>query len=574
MKGIQAFIYSYYKNNTVFYLLLLVYSIVSLVTLTEFPLVHSDEAWLALMSKEMVEKKSIFLTESFFDLMPRTVHTMKSLYHIIQGLMISFFGFSLFNVRSISLIASLLTVIQLYHILILHFKRKVFSSLMALASASSVYFVYIGHFARQEMLLLLVLTTCYHLYITQHRTSKILIPVLIGISISLHPNAFILSLMLGFLYIKDFFLALLNLWHLPANLLEQDAKNEELSYTTRKHLKNHCVNLLLFLIILSCFALSHLVLSFFHNPAFFSQYIAYGSTLSVDAPLHMRFDNFVSFYIKILMQISGTYYLPPLYLEGIYLLVQLGMIGGITLHYRLHYKLQPKTQTQSTFIITNSNTGLVYNFIALFLGFNLAIFIIGRFNPTSIIFLWLPVTLLSALTMNLLLSMPQIAIKKGLGTLFLALLICINLLTTYKEYKKIVLTPHAYDNYISHITPYLNESSIVLGNLSAGFAFEHTTFYDIRNLAFLGNMSIDDYIKKNKINLIIYYEEYDYIHRNDQWQILYGKDSYYDELKHFLRSRTQLVHEFESTDYGTRIVDYIHDYPFKIQFYVVDAPIP
>lgn len=87
-------------------------------------------------------------------------------------------------------------------------------------------------------------------------------------------------------------------------------------------------------------------------------------------------------------------------------------------------------------------------------------------------------------------------------------------------------------------------------------------------------MTIGEYIEDNGINTVIYYEEYDYIHRNPQWQILYGDDShYYDDLQLFLNENASLTGSFESPFYGNRIIRYTGDYPWRVLIYHIDEDV-
>ena len=137
---------------------------------------------------------------------------------------------------------------------------------------------------------------------------------------------------------------------------------------------------------------------------------------------------------------------------------------------------------------------------------------------------------------------------------------------------------HSYNEYLSDIQNNIDDDAIILGNLSSGFLFHNHTFYDIRNLAFINNntnfpkdTSVEEYIKNRQINTIIYYEEYDYIHRNEEWEILYGDDDlWYDDLQAFLKEKATLTHEFENMYYGCRIIRFLGDYPWKVYIYKVN----
>ena len=144
------------KRNIPFLMYTVLYTIINLMTLTAFPLIHSDEAWLAGLTRTFMKEGSVFVTESFFDLFPRTVHTIKVIYHLLQMPLIKIFGYEIFSVRLLSLIASILVLAVLYRLFLKAGLSHNHSFLAILMISTSVQFIYAGHFARQEMLLLLI----------------------------------------------------------------------------------------------------------------------------------------------------------------------------------------------------------------------------------------------------------------------------------------------------------------------------------------------------------------------------------------------------------------------------------
>ena len=63
---------------------IIIYALYSASFLTRFPFVHSDEAWLAGLSRDMQAVGSFGVTEQFFDLKPRVPHALKLLFHALQ----------------------------------------------------------------------------------------------------------------------------------------------------------------------------------------------------------------------------------------------------------------------------------------------------------------------------------------------------------------------------------------------------------------------------------------------------------------------------------------------------------
>ncbi|MEG0271461.1 MAG: 4-amino-4-deoxy-L-arabinose transferase, partial [Clostridia bacterium] len=57
--------------------------LLNLLFLTRYPYMHSDESWLAGLSRSMLSNHSIGVTESFFDLKPRYPHAIKLLFQLL-----------------------------------------------------------------------------------------------------------------------------------------------------------------------------------------------------------------------------------------------------------------------------------------------------------------------------------------------------------------------------------------------------------------------------------------------------------------------------------------------------------
>lgn len=514
------------KGLTILYLIL--YSAINLLTLTRFPFVHSDEAWLAGLSQAYLDAGSPFVTEPFFDLMPRQAHMIKSLFHGLQSLFIATFGFNIFAVRLLSLVAGILVLLLMHSVLQRILKSDVLAFLGMVLFSINLQFIYASHFARQEILLSLVLLLCIETLTRERFTTTgttidqktvFWLGSLIGLSIGFHPNAFIIAVMVGAALVYK--------------VIQGTLSVKSLAY---------------YGLTLAGFALLYVALSLVGNPNFFSDYWAFGQTLSVDAAPVNRLTNYQHFFVKLYDHISGTYYLPDI---RIILLVSLmttisGVVYWITLWH------QKKAHRHAL--------GL---WLMMILGFNAAVFAIGRYNPTSIIFLLYPIYLL---------FFQLIADLKRFERPLLYILLTAIALTSLQTGS--ALNAHRADTYTTYLTEiemHLPVNAVVLGNLNSGFAFKDVPFYDIRNLYYLDERTLQDYITSKGINTIIYYEAYDYIHRNPEWQILYGDDSgYYEALNALIKKNGTLLHHFESPVYGNRIVKYIGDYPWDVSIYTID----
>ncbi len=72
--------------------LLALFFLFGILTLTRYPFVHSDESWLAGLTRAMMEEGSPAVTEPFFDLKPRWPHGIKILFHLLQTPILACFG--------------------------------------------------------------------------------------------------------------------------------------------------------------------------------------------------------------------------------------------------------------------------------------------------------------------------------------------------------------------------------------------------------------------------------------------------------------------------------------------------
>ena len=79
--------------------LLALFFLFGILTLTRYPFVHSDESWLAGLTRAMMEEGSPAVTEPFFDLKPRWPHAIKILFHLLQTPVIAGCGYSMGRLR-------------------------------------------------------------------------------------------------------------------------------------------------------------------------------------------------------------------------------------------------------------------------------------------------------------------------------------------------------------------------------------------------------------------------------------------------------------------------------------------
>lgn len=507
--------------------LLFFFFVINLFFLENFPFVHSDEAWLSGLSRQIMETKNLASTESFFDLLPRYPHLIKVFFHLLQILFIQIMGYQIFTFRLISLITAFLAAYFFYQSAYLVTKSKAFATAALLILLLDIQFIYSSHLARQEAVLLLIyLAALYYFFKTKLKLSSsrkpktkeiksdLILALILAAAIGFHPNAFVIAL--PFILIYTYLL-----------------------FSRKINFKNY------FSFGFSLFLAAALAvyLSFQLDPAFISHYSSYGSRLGVLDSLALKAENLKLFYLKLFYQISGTYYLPPIRFQ----LFFFAFTGFFSL-----LKIFIKND--------KLNFYLLFNLIALNLGY----LIIGRYNQTSIIFIF-PAAYL------LFINLVQNFNFKFKYLLISLLIIILSLNTVYS----LVQDSHFnYDNYLREISRVIEKDERVLANLNADYYFENGSLYDYRNLAYLkeNELSFAEYINKNKIKYIIYSEEMDFIYNSrPKWNLLYGNlYPYYQEMKQFIKEDSSLIKSFTNSTYGIRIAEKIGQKDWQIKIYQVD----
>ncbi|MGM0378808.1 MAG: ArnT family glycosyltransferase [Bacillota bacterium] len=500
------------SNRNLISIYLILFFIINLLFIENFPYIHSDEAWLSGLTRNMLNQNTINPNYSFFDLYPTTNHSIKLIFNGLQSIFIKIFGYKVLSVRLISLIFSTSSILVFYKIASFLNEDKKMNILFTILFSLNQQFIMTSHMARQDILILfLMLLSIYFLITNKNNIYKISLIIFIGLGI--HPNIFFIGL--GSLII-----------YLYRLLYKKIKLNSFIKFT-----------------LFNVFTISfYLITSFMINNNFLKGFLNYGKKLGVIDSILKKLINFYYFYYKIFHQISGTYLIlnNKIYLSILFLSI-IAMIYFI-------YKNKLKSYETEIFLY--------------FLSINLAIFLLGRYNQTSIIFPMIFIYLF------LIIIFKKIKVKRKVKIYLLIALISLNFIFTYKTINK-----HTYkEDYSS----FLNEFNIIektdskiLGNLNLEYKFKNRLL-DFRNLDYLkeNNLTIEKYIEKNNIEYVIIYEEMDYIYRNrPKWNILYGSLDYYPNLVDYLNTDFKLIKEFSSKIYAIRIAKYVNTYPWKVKIY-------
>jgi len=492
-------------------------------TLTTFPYVHSDESWLSGFSRTVLDKGTFKTSEPFFDLYPRAIHGLRLIFVSIQIFFIKLLGYKLFSLRLISLIFSLSSLGLIYK----YFRYRQRSALEALILTGIIgtmnQFVMMSHLARQEPLILFGMVLAF--YLAQKKQtpySPYIITAVIGLCIGVHPNSFLIGCSIGLLYLYRYFF--------------------------KRGLKKPIIQ---YVLLLAIWALGFIGLSFYLNPNFINDYLAFGTQLGVVNYSINRLQGFIYYYYKLYEQIGGTYVLVNIKFN--LLIIAVGLIFTI-----IYIILNRKKEDLSALVSS----------LLMVVAINFGLFIIGRYNQTAIIFplIWGWILIFE----YLFLIQKKIHHKQVLNFLLCGLLI-LQMSTTYNTLK--VSRHEDYDIFGRQITSIIPANAKVLGNLNMDYHLNLYQLYDVRNLDYLdeNNLDIQAYIKKNDITYVVLYEEMSYIYdAGGKWDILYGNLAYYKDLVTYLNTHGDLLKTFEAPTYGMRIAKYVDGYPWSVKIYQLE----
>lgn len=497
---------------------LLCYFVISVFFLTDFPYVHSDEPWLAGLSRAMLTSWDFSLTEPFFDVYQRYPHGIRIVFHGIQSAAISIGGYNIFSVRMVSLIFAMGTLIAFHSLNLRLLGSKKTAAFTTILLSLDIQFIYASHFARQEIILVFILVMSSFLLfdrLKEHDISKdLIIGLLLGLGIGIHPNSFIVTLAIGALY----------LILILGNRLEWK-------------------NLMLLILITSLFAGLFIIISLNMDPNFFINYPKSGEKFGVDENFFQKFKSVWSFYSKLAAGRGSTYFLPDLKFPFILFALS---FGGTFLAPLLNPKLKNSFDLKAL-------AGAV-------VAINIGIMVIGRFNPTIIILIF---PFLYILTVHFF-------FRSQIRGMYPAIFLGIIFLHTAGNFK---LNNSTYVQYINQISSSIHRNDKVLANLNTGFFFDNEKLLDYRNLRYMedSQLTFEEYVRSRKIEYIIYSEELDYIYENrPNYNRIYGNpDSYYLEMKEFLLKNCETISIFTNPTYGPHIARQVDSRSWRIRIYKV-----
>jgi hypothetical protein len=513
------------------FFILLLYVALHFLTLYRYPFVHSDEAWLAGLSRSMADTKSLASTEDFFKLTPRYPHAIKSAFHLLQ--------IPFLEISYSPLMARLPGLFAGFGILYLLVKiAKTFrlaggtKYLPAVLLGLDSQFWYCSHFARQEILLVFLMLLATLLSLRENKRILSALPLVLGFFI--HPNGAIIVLPVVFIH----------LFH----LLSSRKKGNQIS--CGKPLQSQAITLLYFVLIVVAGAIAVVGFSLLMDPDFILHYRRFGESVGVTDSILVKALRLPRFYSKMLKQIAGTYYLPPVQFSFLIFLLSFP-VSAI-----LGWKRRA----------SEPNTGSLL--FLLFLCINLGYIAIGKYSPPGLIFIY-PFGYLAfgVMTHNLLRSSEK---KHGLKYLLIAAVVAVvtssGVITFTEIYRE--MSRDSYADLTELVKKEVPEEGIVLANLNTGFMFNSGRIIPWRDLEYLRQEQLGDWLKLQGVEWVITSDELDLVYgKRPVWKNLYGNLSWYPALHTLLQEKGELVSEKVSPIYGMRIIPLQDTYASSIRIY-------
>lgn len=511
--------------------LAIIFFMVNIAFLMDFPTIHSDELWLKGIAEEMLRQGRFDVTEPFFDLYPRVVHPFRWLYNAVVMIGLNLLGNSVVIMRVIALIMGTSSVFVFYQILQKRFNNLLTSTFGTAILMLDIQMVYSSHMGRQEtfILFLMLLGILMALNWPQKR-HPLGFSVLIFLGLGVHPNSFLLGAVFSSIMIT--------------NIIFQ---------------KDKMLNWLKMVLMTSIGVLFHLIIGYIMNPTFISSYWSYGSALGVDAPLTNRFEGFYWYFYKLYHQIGGTYDLFSIKIP----LMLLGLLICLWSVLFILKILRQKSYDENAFFPFASTLAMLVGLL-----------IIGRYNQTAVLFLMPFIILMTLETVHLLASKSQKRMQ-AITPLMLILLIAIwgiSLNNNLNDYRQQRFYSLDYQTMVDKIDAMIPDDAVVLGNLNTIEAHASDRFFDIRNLGYLDDTpgAFENYVSLRGITHIILHEEMDYINRTSpRWDFLYVQIDHYEQMENFIQNKTREIGSFENPLYAMRISRYSGTYPWKTTVYEV-----
>ena len=505
-------------------IIVLLYILIHLITLSRHPFVHSDEAWLASLTRSMMKEGSIAATEEAFRLTPRYPHAIKTLYHLIQ-MPFLLLSWSAYAARLPSLLAGLAALYFMVRIMKESDLARPWRAASAIFMALDPQFWYLSHLARGEMILITLLLASWSLKNSGYGPVIVALPLAAGIFI--HPNSFIIALPVCGMFAADLF--------------RREA-------SPRRPLVNGVV----FIGVLTLAAAAAIAMSLVMDPGFFVHYRNFGQTVGISDSLVVKLLGLTSFLRKMATGRAGTYYLPE---SRVFLAAGiLGWIGTVVRAW-----LTRRFQA-------------VWPLLLSPLMITLGLVIVGKYAPPTIGFL-MPT---SYLLLGYALFGPG---KPGMGdrrrgaAATASLLLVLVLIGTVLHEIRLSYRLPSIRQYNRFIREAVGDEGRVLGNLNAAFALDYDRLVIWRDLENLSRRegALSSFLNRQDVRWVLLPDELSLIYSaRPVWNQLYGNPYWFEELTGILDERGTVVGREKFPGYAMRIVPYIRRGEWFLTVYSVE----
>lgn len=594
------------------------YIVAHIATLSWFPFVHSDEAWLASLTRTMLVEQNLAATEDFFALTPRYPHAIKTLFHLLQMPFIAI-SFSAASVRVLSLAAALVSLWFLYRIAERLGGARWFGIAAVLPLALDVQFVYASHFARQEILLVAWMLGAVWAALTlgSRRSTRsgstattvaagaaiqgVVPGVIVASAIFVHPNSFVVALA-----VAPWVAAGPRLIAPPMRAGQRQEPDK-----SRERWRAPMIRLAAYAAVLTLGALLAIGASYAMDTQFVQHYREFGDAVGVgDSPLRRLF-RLRDFFEKLWFQRAGTYYLPPIR-------VQLVLLAGLTPIAAAAALLSRRTRnhgvTAAGAVAQGAGDRLhraAATAAASILAVVTGLYAIGKYSPPSAVllmpWLYLMVPLLvggffatgsRASTAAAVTGSRIRAIRAT--TLILTVMIATASISEIARWRPDGAAGESHRLYLERIATTIDggagggglphaggaRPARVLANLNTAFAWEPERLRVYRDLARLprpepsaeadpaDSGALARFLAAEGISyLVVPVDELELIYeRRPLWNDVYGNPSrFFPELREIIELCGIAVAEFESPVYGMRMLYYQGQSPGRIRIYRLDV---
>ena len=554
-----------------------VYLILHLLSLGFHPFVHSDEAWLASLTRAMMEEKTPAATEDVFVLTPRYPHALKTAWHLLQAPFLAV-SWTAFAARLPSLGAAMAVLVLTWKITGRLGLRSPLRYLSVLLLAVNPQFLYLSHLARQEMLLIALYAWSLDLKLAGKPGAVTALPA--AAAIFFHPNAFIIAVGIAAFYIPD----TVGAGRRRAGILRRPTAASG------------------FALVLAASAGLAVGLSFAMDPDFLSNYLNFGDSVGTGDSLLVKFLGLPVFISKMVRRQAGTYYLADV--RPFYAAAMLGYLaygaGGLL-------RLWAKFRNRIRFI--PGGGGLLLTIPAMLT----ATALVGKYGPPTIGFLMLPGTLLfvtglagilhggnpqiggrphrvgrflsvsdetgegtaGTLTKRLLNHQPPVRrMPNRQSIVMLVLILPLFGWSVLQSAREVTISSRQtpYRDYLSFAASGADSDGRVLGNLNTAFAFGYDALRIWRDLEALPEgESLEEFIDGENIRWILLSDELEFIYSSRPvWNGIYGNPRWYPELMDIIERRGVPVSGESMPVYAMRIIPFIGRKDWSLVLYRID----